>query len=123
MNFDLEAAKRGEPIECQEAYGWVAVRFIGPWDSESAVCAVDWSYKPEIVLMSKLRMAKKREVVRYRRYISGYYAEGALVETINEGFTDPSVIPSCSDFIEWIDRDWQEYEIGANDEDALQKSL
>lgn len=28
MNFELEAAKRGDPIEYQEVYGWVEIKFI-----------------------------------------------------------------------------------------------
>ena len=115
MKFDLEAAKRGEPVECQEAYGWVAVRFIGPWDSESAVCAVDWSYKPEIVLISKLRMAKRKEVLNYRlgvlvdaRDSVKHYVFTAIEREKNFSYE------KMGNFVKWIG-DWQEYEIGAND--------
>ncbi len=112
MEFDLEAAKRGDPIECLEAYGWLEVKFIGPWDAGSVVCAVDWSYKPEVVLMSKLRMAKKREVVRYRICLK----EGSnnhycwLVNSEDDSKNTEHDL----NFIQWI-TDWQEYEIGAND--------
>ena len=116
MKFDLEAAKRGEPVECEEAYGWVAVRFIGPWDSESAVCAVDWSYKPEIVLISKLRMAKKKEGLLYRLCILTEYGDSG--EHYVYAATDRSSesrYENLGSFVKWL-TDWQEYEIGANDE-------
>lgn len=116
MNFDPEAAKRGEPIEYQEAYGWVEIKFIGEWYGDYIVCSVPWSYKPEMVAKSLVRMAKKKEVVRYRRFILDYYDKRSVVGTINEGLSTPSVIEGCSGFIGWIDSDWQEYEIGANDE-------
>jgi hypothetical protein len=115
MNFDLEAAKRGTPIEYQEAYGWVEIKFIGDWNDEHIVCSVPWSYKPEMISKSLVRMGKRKEVVRYRRYILDYYDKRS-VGTMNEGLSTPSVTEGCSGFIGWIDHDWQEYEIGANDE-------
>jgi hypothetical protein len=115
MTFDLEAARRGEPIEYLEAYGWVEIKFIGAWADDAAVCQVPWNDTPEIVPVSKIRMAKKREIVRYR--VALLQSEAfPFASTCNEthGPTPPE-FENWKHFIKWIHHDWQEYEIGANE--------
>jgi hypothetical protein len=111
VTFDLEAAKRGEPIEYLEAYGWVEIKFIGSWTDDAVVCQVPWNDKPEIVPVNKIRMGKK--VARYK---VGLFKAGNYLWTDSADYeSDLKKFEEHDHFVEWI-TDWQEYEIGANDE-------
>jgi hypothetical protein len=112
MNFDLEAAKRGEPIEYQEAYGWVEIKFIGEWYGDYIVCSVPWSYKPETVLKDFVRMAKKRE---RRKYRVALIKHGGTITADSYPQEKDIEASEYGAFCKWL-TDWQEYEIGASDE-------
>lgn len=107
MKFDLERAKSGDPVEYMETYGWVSVRFIGEWDADAVVCAVSWSYKPEVVMKDRLRMAEKKETVRYR--IAAFQGFGGTYLEILMGWNDKSesIISDRGDFLYWL-TDWIE---------------
>jgi hypothetical protein len=109
MNFDLEAAKRGEPIEYQEAYGWTEIKFIGAWTDDSVVCQVPWNDKPEIVPISKIRMVEKKDVLFYRIAVMAHESAYYLVPAMTgKNVVDIEESPV---FLEWIHKDWEMAEI------------
>ncbi len=109
MKFDLEAAKRGEPIEYQEAYGWVEIPFIGVWDAEHVVCKAPWNDKPELVPTSKLRIVKKKEILFYRVAVMAHGSSYYLVPAMTG--KNVAEIEENMYFVEWIHRDWEMVEV------------
>ena len=110
--FDLDAAKRGNPIEVLDARAWKPAYFVGlsfagvPFiqkilGSGRATAAFEC---PE----SDLRMAPKKVTVRYRVALC-QGAHDKYVMAVQDSEQDPR-LRACG-FIDWLDADWQEVEI------------
>jgi hypothetical protein len=112
--FDLEAAKRGEPIEFDGAVRCVEAHFVGVSnDGRPVVQVSDVNFgSPFIPYHGELRMAIKTVTVRYRAYIFKSFS-GVMVATLNNciGYKTPEQIEVQSGFLCWIHTEWQTAEI------------
>lgn len=107
--FDIEAARRGEPVERIYGAGWQAVEFVAQWNDTDAICRVLGSDWPQLVPLECLRMAPKKIKVRYRVALLKYegcnpYTRTADSEEKAENWE------SFPPFIRWL-TDWQEAEV------------
>lgn len=95
----MQAAERGEPIECRFLRG--VGEIDGPWvlvDNPQ----FDWSHVD-------YRVAPKKEVVKYRRFL-WRNSTGPVVFCAGTPAT-ATYISSQPEFIRWIDDDWQIVEV------------
>jgi hypothetical protein len=113
--FDLEAAKRGEPIECDGAVRCVEAHFVGVSNDGRPVVQVNGINfgSPFIPYYGELRMAPKTLTVRYRNYLMREEDGNVSVCTANDlyGHSSPATIEMGYGFIKWIHTDWQTAEI------------
>src|SRR6185437_5946156 len=100
--FDLEAAKRGEPIEYLAVGYWVPCSFIGATSLQYPVIEQKDGSVFE-TFGSRLRMAPKKVTVRYRVALcQGPHDQ--YVFAVKDGDPEPSS-RGCG-FIQWL-CDWQ----------------
>ena len=118
--FDLEAAKRGEPVEIYQPSGdyWHPVIFVGIrksgrvlLDSRDGYLAFD---VPGYKVNDSLRMAPKKAARQYRRFKRNLHDGTILIDVLNSRgiiYSDPHDLERSSIFAGWIDFEWQTVEI------------
>lgn len=107
--FDIEAAKRGEPVEFRSSATntWEPCHFIGASKESHPVVQLGESIFE--VKSNYLRMASKKIKVRYRVAAMRDSDGSAYTLSANtEG--QVSNVQGLSNFIEWL-TDWQEAEV------------
>jgi hypothetical protein len=102
--FDIEAAKRGEPIQLGPGYGtleWQDVHFVGL--SNNGLPVVQSKYNREsclvIGLLEKLRMKPQKRTV----HINVYNKQG---DTNTEGFKAYAFVNQSDAEVNMIDNTW-----------------
>jgi hypothetical protein len=112
--FDLEEAKRGEPVEYfHRSAVWTEAEFVAVNRAGRNVVVYKdpnsaFSWSPIFAEDDNLRMVAKKVTVRYRVAIFG---DGESRWPVAASEEDVVSIPKNRYFIEWIHTDWQEVEI------------
>ncbi len=111
-SFDLEAAKRGEPVEFYSEIGdWLPIHFVGASRHGLPVLQLGGEFHPRAYAdTTTLRMAAKKVTVRYRVAVLNAIGSGLLyLETVSNG-AEAEDMSNRPDFIQWADS-WREVEI------------
>ena len=112
--FDLEAARRGEPIEYSHLIKkWVPCTFVALSKLGDALVNTDLHPDTIHAHTTVLRMAPKTVTVRYRNYLIREAVGAASVCAVSDldGYPSPEMIETGFDFIKWIHTEWQVAEI------------
>lgn len=89
----MQAAEHGEPIEFFN-------RVSQKWE---VTAAPTWAWDER-----DYRVAPKKKVVKYKRFLWRWTAEEVDVCCFKEGFEE---VENKTGFVRWIDKDWQTVEV------------
>jgi hypothetical protein len=107
MQFDIEKARAGEPVERIYGARWQQVEFVAQWNDQEAICRIPEHDFPQLIPLECLRMATKKVKVRWRIALIG---SGLTLIANDEGHERVLERGEWGEFKQWL-TEWQEAEV------------